>query len=475
MSIYNPPTLQQLAMQGLLKNESLAISSLDCMPIMLFPPLFKEASEGRHTKILKAMVAAWPFHCLPVGVLMMTPEVETLQAVLDGIDMLLTQKVSPHRRWKLQVLDLRNVHQNFWDVWTGREKGVHSEDSGSEKQVVKSLHRHALRQPLKVVTDLSLCFHLQEHQTCLLQWAQQRNGTVQLCCVKMEISDFPVETIREVLDIFWPHYIEELEIITTKILPFPNSFAPCLGQMRNLHKCHLSLNAFFMDSSAIEMSLHKFLTQFSKLNSLQHLYLNGIYFSTENVKQLCRCLKTPLESLSITLHLSQSDLKQLSQCPRLCQVKFLLLSHIELSTSRPTGLRVLLENVADSLQTLELEHCSLENSHLSVFLPALSQCSQLTRVNFSDNDFSSTAVKNLLQCMANLNQLAVQLYPAPLECYDNPCNILMDRFAHLCLELQGIVMAKREPKTMAFATTICIECCQSCVYDIETKLCPCWQ
>ncbi|XP_055461009.1 PRAME family member 12-like [Psammomys obesus] len=475
MNIYHPPTLQQLAMQGLLRNEALAMSVLDCIPIMLFPPLFEEAFKGRHTKILKAMVAAWPFPCLPVGVLMKTPEVETLQAVLDGIDMLLSQETRP-RRWKLQMLDLRNVHQDFWDVWVGREDEAHSEDSGRENQVVNSLHTYALRQPLKVVTDLSLCFHLQEHQTCLLQWAQQRKGSVQLCCLKMQICDFPVETIMAVLDTFQPHYIEELELITIKTLSFPNSIAHCLGQMRNLHKCHLSLNALFVDSAAIEMCLHKLLTQFSNLNSLQHLYLNGVYFSTDNVKQLCRCLMTPLESLSITLcHLSLSDFKFLSQCPRLCQLKHLHLSRVELSTSHPKGLRRLLENVADTLQTLELKRCSLEDSHLSVLLPALSQCSQLTRVNFCDNDFSSAALKDLLQCMANLNQLAVELYPAPLECYNNPCNILVDRFAQLCQELRGIVMAKRQPKTMAFATTICIECCQRCVYDMETKLCPCWQ
>nr|XP_021509945.1 PRAME family member 20-like [Meriones unguiculatus] len=382
MCLYIPPTLLQLAMQGLLKNEALAISALDSMPIELLPPMFKGAFESRLTKILKAMVAAWPFPCLPVGALMKTPEVETLQAVLDGIDMLLTQKAHP--RWKLQVLELRNVHQDFWDVWAGRDNRARSAETGSEKQIAKCLHRYALRWYLKVVTDLSLCFHLQEHQTCLLQWAQQRKGSVQLCCVKMQICDFPVETII--------------------------------------------------------------------------------------------CLMILLESLSITLsRFSQSDLQFLSQCPGLCQLKHLHLSHIELSTSHPTGLRVLLENVADTLQTLELEHCSLEDSHLSVLLPALSQCSQLTRVNFCDNPFSRPALKGLLQCMANLNQLAVELYPAPLECYDHLCNILVDRFVQLCPDLLDIVMAQRQPKKMAFVTAICLECCQRCVYDRKAILCRCWQ
>ncbi|XP_050998717.1 melanoma antigen preferentially expressed in tumors-like, partial [Acomys russatus] len=117
MSIINPPTLVQLAMQGLLRKDALEISALENLPIEFFPSLFKEAFDGRHTKILKAMVAAWPIPCLSVGVLMKTPEVETLKAELDGIDILLMQKAHP--RCKLQVLDLRNVHQDFWDVWAG--------------------------------------------------------------------------------------------------------------------------------------------------------------------------------------------------------------------------------------------------------------------------------------------------------------------------------------------------------------------
>ena len=41
---------------------------------------------------LKAMVYAWPFVRLPLGGLMQKPHLGTLQAVLDGLDILLAQK-----------------------------------------------------------------------------------------------------------------------------------------------------------------------------------------------------------------------------------------------------------------------------------------------------------------------------------------------------------------------------------------------
>ncbi|CAO2639285.1 PRAME family member 12 [Lemmus lemmus] len=41
------------------------------------------------------MVVAWPFPYLPVGALMDTSSLEIFQAVLDGLDVLLTEHVHP--------------------------------------------------------------------------------------------------------------------------------------------------------------------------------------------------------------------------------------------------------------------------------------------------------------------------------------------------------------------------------------------
>lgn len=95
MSFQAPPTLLSLAIEGLLKDEALAISALQELPRDLFKPLFKAAFTGRHTKILKEMVAAWPFPCLPVGALMKFPDRMMLQAVLDGVDMHLAGNFHP--------------------------------------------------------------------------------------------------------------------------------------------------------------------------------------------------------------------------------------------------------------------------------------------------------------------------------------------------------------------------------------------
>uniref|UniRef100_A0A8C6H8H1 Uncharacterized protein n=1 Tax=Mus spicilegus TaxID=10103 RepID=A0A8C6H8H1_MUSSI len=95
MGFNNSPTLQQLARRSLLKDEALTISALQNLPMQLFPPLFKDAFTSKRPNILRQIVVAWPFPCLSVGALMETPHLETLKAVLDGLDLLMAEKNQP--------------------------------------------------------------------------------------------------------------------------------------------------------------------------------------------------------------------------------------------------------------------------------------------------------------------------------------------------------------------------------------------
>lgn len=186
------------------------------------------------------------------------------------------------------MLDLRDVHQEFWDAWAGREDGVCSADILSPE----SLPTYALRQHLQVVTNLNLFFSLEEDQKCLLQWAQKSRDSLQLICLKMKICVFPMEIIKEVLNIFQPIYIEELEICTQDVLSFLRFFPHFLGQMRSIVKFHLNQIHFqynVVDTVRdVKRSAAKFFSQFSKLNHLQSLYVTGTYFSYDNMKTLFR-------------------------------------------------------------------------------------------------------------------------------------------------------------------------------------------
>ena len=109
--------------------------------------------------------------------------------------------------------------------------------------------------------------------------------------------------------------------------------------------------------------------------------------------------------------------------------------------------------------------------HFKSLLPALSQCSHLTDVNFQENELSLLSLKQLLQHTSKLTQLSYELYPAPLECYDDRGLILSHRLEHFCSELLDILRAIREPKKVTFGTIKCSKCGGSYVYDLETQCC----
>lgn len=118
-----------------------------------------------------------------------------------------------------------------------------------------------------------------------------------------------------------------------------------------------------------------------------------------------------------------------------------------LSALFPKPLGVLFERIISTLQTLELEECGMRDSHFNVIMPALSQWSQLTKVNFYQNDISLLILKNLLHHTAKLSKLTHETHPASLECYDS-ITILRDRFKQLCPTLR----AKRQLKNVSFVT-----------------------
>jgi hypothetical protein len=89
--LQDPTHVPAAGRRSLLKDEGLTISALQDLHRDLFPPLFKDAFSSKQPNLLREMVAAWSLPCLPVGALMKTPDLETLKAVLGGLDLLMTK------------------------------------------------------------------------------------------------------------------------------------------------------------------------------------------------------------------------------------------------------------------------------------------------------------------------------------------------------------------------------------------------
>ncbi|XP_042551587.1 PRAME family member 12-like [Dipodomys spectabilis] len=426
-----PPTLVQLAARSLLMNQALAISALEDLPVELFPPLFREAFARRCTEALKALIQAWPFPCLPLGALMEASDLEALQVALDGLDMLLAPKVWS-RRWKLQVLDLRNLHHNFWKLWAGNEPYVYPAQAKTKRQKSPAEENGAgmeAKPPLKVFVDLSLRqAALDPFFSYLLLWVEQRKALVQLSCKKLKIITPYVHRVKNILDKAAAG-LSGWEIFAASSSPTSTGPPPLPQRSRSGWSC----------SSPLSLPTW---------GCLQELSMDSVCFLEGRLHQVLRFLRTPLESLSITdSRLSESDLTCLSQSPS-----------IPLSP-----LRVLLESVAATVKTLDLEDCGIRDAQLTAILPALSRCSSLTTFNYLRNPVSVTALEALLVHTVHLSHLSLEMYSTPLEVYGPQGGQQQWRLNQLRDKLMVMVESLRQSRTVWFtaATQDFIMCSRS--------------
>nr|XP_021529862.1 PRAME family member 20-like [Aotus nancymaae] len=476
MSIRTPPRLLELVRRSLLRDQALAVCTLEELPTELFPPLFMEAFSRRRCEALKAMVQAWPFPRLPLGSLMKTPCLETFQAVLDGLDALLTQGVCLRRR-KLQVLDLQDVSENFWMVWSEAMARGYLPNATRKRKPAQDCPVMRGQQRLTVFIDLCLKNRTpDECLTCLFLWVKQREGLLHLCCKKLKVLGTPLHKIKNILNVVNPECIQEVEVNCRRRLPDLAEFTPHLGQMRNLHKfalSHVDVPRYVSPEQKKEF-VTQFTSQFLKLHHLQKLYMNCVSFLEGHLAQLLSCVKTPLKIFAITnCVLSESDLRHLSQSPSISQLTTLDLSGISLANLSLVPLQLLLEKVAATLEYLDLDDCGIEDSQVNTILPALSRCLELTTFSLCGNPISMATLENLLSHTVRLNNLCLELYPAPRESYDAYGALCRRRFAQLGAELMGRVKDLRQPKRILFCTACCPHCGHRAFYDLEVNQCSC--
>ncbi|KAB0344145.1 hypothetical protein FD754_021071 [Muntiacus muntjak] len=473
MSVHNAPRLVDLAGMCPLRDNDLAFSTLESLPTELFPPLSLEAFHGRRAETLKAMVQAWPFVRLPLGALIDPPHVGPLQAVLEALDALLAQKVRS-RRCKLQVLDLRNTGQNFGSMWSGASSYGCSSSRMAQGTEPRSTTKQHLA-PLRVFIDLCLKEKTPDNfLTYFLWWVEQRKSSIHLCCKKLKIVSMPMDNIVKVLSMVLLDCIQEVQVSCTWNLSTLATLAPFLGEMCNLQRLVLfpiHLSAFKKQE---EHHIVQITSQFLKLGHLRDLHLESPSFLEGYLDQMLRCLKSPLDSLSIiSCWLTESDLTHLCQNPDISQLKSLDLSGISMTDFKPELLQVLLEKVAATLQELDFDVCGITDSQLEAFLPALSLCSQLRSFSLFGNLLSTAEMEKLLRHTAVLPCLRQEHYPAPQETY-RPRGVLLEaRLAQLRAQLLEILRDLGRPKIIWISLSPCPRCGEAVCHHMEPVIYSC--
>nr|XP_020731252.1 PRAME family member 12-like [Odocoileus virginianus texanus] len=215
-------------------------------------------------------------------------------------------------------------------------------------------------------------------------------------------------------------------------------------------------------------------SQFRRLGHLRDLHLESPSFLECCLDQMLRCLKSPLDSLSISkCGLTESDLTHLCQSPDISQPKSLDLSGVTMTDFRPELLQVLLEKVAATMQELDFDVCGITDSQLEAFLPALSRCSQLRSFSLCGNVLSTAGVEKLLRHTTVLPCLRQERYPAPQETY-RPRGVLLEaRLAQLRAQLLEILRDLGRPRIIWISLSPCPRCGEAGCHHKEPVIYSC--
>ncbi|XP_008591225.1 PREDICTED: leucine-rich repeat-containing protein PRAME-like [Galeopterus variegatus] len=413
MSRRDPLSLLELAAQSLLSDEDSAVRALAELPVGLFPALSTAAFDGGHTKMVTAIVQAWPFPCLHLGSLRdQSITQDLLEAVLDGL-----------WRSKLKVLDFTHdfEHSN-WEECSETSSApfviTHMLEDPEADQLMPTSREQPQRdrEPVEIHTDLFLgglfgFFHLSGFSSYILQTVEKSHGCLRLHCRTLVINQVPFRSLIEILGMLDLEAIREVRLHHRNRFCFLSDliqFFTQVGQMRNLGNLIMSDIPWDFPTDC-----------FSLLSPLGHLRKLHLIFGclSGQLHRILSGLKKPLETLVINgCRLTENDITYLSQSIHATCLKELVLCSNNLSQTVPGPLEVLLGEVSGTLQHLNLRSCKLKEAQLRALLPVLCCCSCLHSLVFYDNVISTSGIMNMLQHLAGLKELKRVQYPVPAEC-----------------------------------------------------------
>ena len=94
------------------------------------------------------------------------------------------------------------------------------------------------------------------------------------------------------MNVFHPEHITELELYTDWTLLRLAHFAPYFGQMKNLEKVflaplHKNTSPIMNITGASKVKcIKKIISQFSKFNCLQHVFMKRVHFLRDHLHQI---------------------------------------------------------------------------------------------------------------------------------------------------------------------------------------------
>ena len=148
------------------------------------------------------------------------------------------------------------------------------------------------KKELKVTTELSVMNgRLNESDTYLLEWTQQRKDSIHLFCRKLVIQSLTKASVIEIFKTVHADCIQELILrcICIEELAFLNPYLKLMKSLFTLTLDHIIGTFSLGDSEKLdEETIFSLISQLPTLHCLQKLYVNDVPFIKGNLKEYLR-------------------------------------------------------------------------------------------------------------------------------------------------------------------------------------------
>ncbi|XP_052602057.1 melanoma antigen preferentially expressed in tumors-like [Peromyscus californicus insignis] len=445
MDAKNPKTLLDLAIQSLLRNESAAIQALEDMPRVFFVPLFIAAFEGGHKNTLREMVKVWPYYCLHIGSLtVQDPQHELQKPMIENLPVH-RSRYSASRRPKLRILDLRqdnDCRTTSYEVSIKEPFCFHS-CAYSDSSILKIEGQHhfvnsesmvQFPRPVELLVDLTLDGSLVEIEFMVLLTSKIResSGSLHICCLDLQVNKLCDS--KYTLNFLHLNCVGQLSIDTGLLSDITN----VLSQIDHLESLSLSKVTFRSPGGKL---FKNFLGHLQRMNNLKEVSLSS-FCLTGHLDRVLRVLPPGLHFLYLTFcDLSYRDFRFLAQSPHFSRLKLLNLSNNPVYWDDFEPFQTLLVNLSSTLRHLEINHCLINDTAISVLIPALIRCTQLRVLCFASNPITMPMLVTIMNNLTPLKNLKYVIYPIPVHCYELwPFQGSVDRRKLAIVQLQLKVM-----------------------------------